>query len=66
MYPIVDEEIDEAGKYRVRVEIRGCTVMFKYDASPTIEQVEADAARYEAITYPPDPVEVSDGAPDAG
>ena len=57
MYPIVDEEIDEAGKYRVRVEIRGCTVMFKYDTSPTIEQVEADAARYEEMTYPPEPVD---------
>jgi hypothetical protein len=65
MYPIIDEEIDLAGKYRVRVEIRGSTVMFKYDFSPTVERVEEDAARYEAEVYPPDPPEMSDVAPNS-
>jgi hypothetical protein len=67
MYPIVDEEIDLAGKYRVRVIIRDVTVMFKYDFSPTVERVEQDAAKYEADVYPPEPdpapEEMSDGAP---
>jgi len=68
MYEIIDEEIDLAGKYRVRVAIRGVTVMFKYDFSPTVERVEEDAARYEAAVYPPEPdpapEEMSDGATD--
>lgn len=46
MIDIVDEEIDVAGKHRVRVNIDGSTVMFKYDEAPTVDQLEADVARY--------------------
>ena len=63
MYPIIDWEIDEAGKYRVRTSIRGNTVMFKYTDFPTQEQVDADAAHYEAIAYAPEP---DDGTPIEG
>lgn len=66
MYTIVDEEIDEAGKYRVRVDIRGCTVMFKFEERPTPVQLTEEAERYEAAAYPPEPVEVSDGPSNSG
>jgi len=66
MYTIVDEEIDEAGKCRIRLDIRGCTVMFKYDGQPTLDQLIEDATRYEELSYPPEPVEVSDGPPNSG
>ena len=66
MYTIVDEEIDEAGKCRIRISIRGCTAMFKYDERPTLDQLAKDAARYEELSYPPEPVEVSDGPSDSG
>lgn len=46
-YTIVDWEIDEAGKRRIRVDINGATVMFKYDTMPDDAQVQADAKRYE-------------------
>lgn len=46
IYPVIDWEIDEAGKYRFRVDIDGSTVMFKYDSLPDDQQVQDDAARY--------------------
>lgn len=45
-YTIVDWEIDEAGKYRFRIDINGATVMFKYDTMPDDAQVQADAKDY--------------------
>lgn len=49
MYEIVDKEQDVAGKWRVRVDIAGSTVMSKYDEMPDDEVVQADAARYDAM-----------------
>ena len=49
MYKIIDWEQDLADKWRVRVEIAGNTVMFKYLAWPDDEVVQADAARYDAM-----------------
>ena len=63
-YPIVDEEIDLADKYRVRVTIRDSTVMFKFDAQPTAEVIQEHAACYEADMYPPKTTEVSDASTD--
>lgn len=45
-YPLVDWEVDIAGKYRFRIDIDGQTVMFKYEEYPTDEQLQADAAMY--------------------
>lgn len=61
MYKVIDWEEDVAGKWRFRVEIAGRTVMFKYDAMPDDEVVQADAAHYEAMMQ-----ESSDGAADQG
>lgn len=49
MYQIVDWEQDLAGKWRTRVEIAGSTVMFKFDEWPDDEEVQAQAARYDAM-----------------
>ena len=49
MYKIIDWGQDIAGKWRVRVEIAGSTIMFKYDEWPDDEIVQADAARYDAM-----------------
>lgn len=49
MYEIVDTEQDIAGKWRIRADIAGSTVMFKYDAMPDDDTIQADAARYEAM-----------------
>ena len=59
MYEVIDEEIDEAGKTRVRVAINGETAMFKFQSDPTDEEVQAEAARYDALMQ-----EQADGAPD--
>lgn len=63
-YPIIDIEVDDAGKVRVRVDIDTVTVMFKYDEMPTDEQVQADAAKYQVNAsliappgYEPPPLE---------
>ena len=61
MYEVVDREIDGAGKTRVRVAINGETVMFKFQSDPTDEEVQAEAARYDAMMQ-----EQADGAPDSG
>lgn len=49
MYQVIDQEQDEADKTRVRVIINGETVMFKFQDEPTPEQVQAEAARYDAM-----------------
>lgn len=48
-YDVVDWEQDDAGKYRYRVSINGETVMFKFGEFVTDEQVQAEAARYDAM-----------------
>lgn len=58
MYEIIDTEIDEAGKTRVRVNIGGDTVMFKFQSEPTDEEVQTEAARYDAMMQ-----EQANGAP---
>jgi hypothetical protein len=58
MYKIIDWEQDVADKWRIRVNIAGNTVMFKYEDWPDDETVQADAARYDAITQ-----EQADAAP---
>lgn len=59
MYNIIDREQDVAGRHRIRVEIAGATVMFKFDKKPTNAQVQAEAARYDAMMQ-----EQADGASD--
>lgn len=49
MYNIIDREQDVAGRHRIRVEIAGSTVMFKFDKKPTNAQVQAEAAKYDAM-----------------
>lgn len=49
-YPIVDWEVDMAGKYRVRLTINGSTVMFKYDDMPDDAVIQSDAERYDLAT----------------
>jgi leucyl aminopeptidase (aminopeptidase T) len=49
MYDIIDREIDEAGKTRVRVAINGESIMFKFQSNPTDEEIQAEAARYDAM-----------------
>ncbi len=49
MYEVIDTEVDEAGKTRVRVAINGQTVMFKFQSDPTDEEVQTEAARYDAM-----------------
>ena len=49
MYKIIDWEQDLADKWRIRVEIAGSTVMFKFDEWPDDEAVQAQAARYDAM-----------------
>lgn len=72
MYDIIDKEVDEAEKARVRVAINGETVMFKFQSNPTDEEVQAEAARYDAMMQGQIAVrdammqEQADGAPDPG
>ena len=49
MYEIIDVEQDVANKYRVRVAINGQTVMFKFQEVVSDEEVQATAARYDAM-----------------
>jgi hypothetical protein len=49
MYKIIDWEQDVADKWRIRVEIAGNTVMFKFDEWPDDETVQAQATRYDAM-----------------
>lgn len=58
MYEIIDREEDTAGKWRIRVFINGQTVAFKFQSDPTDEEVQAQAARYDAMMQ-----EQSDAAP---
>ena len=48
-YPIIDWEEDVAGKWRIRVDIDGQTVMFKFDQWPDDAEVQAEAERYAAL-----------------
>ncbi len=47
MYQVIDCEQDVAGKWRIRVDIAGQTIMFKYDEQPSDEAIQEEAARYE-------------------
>ena len=47
MYQVIDCEQDVAGKWRIRVDIAGQTVMFKYDEQPNNEVLQEEVARYE-------------------
>lgn len=58
MYKVIDWEEDVAGKWRIRVEIAGQTVMFKFDEWPDDEVVQSEAARYDAMMQ-----EQANGAP---
>ena len=58
MYEIINREQDVAGKWRIRVAINGETVAFKFQSDPTDEEVQALAARYDAMMQ-----EQSDAAP---
>lgn len=58
MYEIINREQDVAGKWRIRVDINGESVMFKFQSDPTDEEVQAEAARYDAMMQ-----EQSDAAP---
>ena len=58
MYEIIDREQDDAGKWRIRVAVNGQTVSFKFQSDPTYEEVQAEAARYDAMMQ-----EQSDAAP---
>jgi hypothetical protein len=58
MYEIIDREEDTAGKHRIRVAINGQTVAFKFQDDPTDEEIQAEAARYDAMMQ-----EQSDAAP---
>ena len=49
MYEIIDREEDTANKYRARVAINGQTVMFKFQEVVSDEEVQATAARYDAM-----------------
>jgi hypothetical protein len=49
MYEIIDTEQDLADKYRVRVAVGGQTVTFKFNEQPSDEEVQAAAARYDAM-----------------
>ena len=49
MYEIIDREQDDAGKWRIRVSINGQTVAFKFQSDPADEEVQAEAARYDAM-----------------
>jgi hypothetical protein len=49
MYEIIDREEDTAGKWRIRVAVNGQTVAFKFQNDPTDEEVQAEAARYDAM-----------------
>lgn len=46
MYQIIDQEQDEAGKWRYRVSIDGEAIMFKWDEPVDDAVVQAEAARY--------------------
>jgi hypothetical protein len=60
MYEIIDREKDVAGKWRIRVIINVQTVAFKFQGDPTDEEVQAEAARYDAMMQ-----EQSDAAPNS-
>jgi hypothetical protein len=49
MYEIIDKEQDVADKWRIRVVVNGHTVMLKFQSDPTDEEVQAQAARYDAM-----------------
>lgn len=49
MYQVIDWEQDEAGKWRIRVEVSGRTATLKFNEWPDDEVVQAEAARYDAL-----------------
>lgn len=49
MYQVVDWEQDIAGKFRYRVIIGDENVMFKFHTFPSDEDVQDQAARYDAM-----------------
>jgi len=55
IYPIVDQAIDEAGKHRIRLDINGNSIMFKYDEMPSEEQLQKDEDDYVNMITPADP-----------
>jgi hypothetical protein len=48
-YPITGWEEDVAGKWRIYVDIKGRTAMFKFDEWPDDNVVQAEAARFAAL-----------------
>lgn len=58
MYEVIFKELDMAGKTRVRVAINGESITFKFQSDPTDEEIQAEAARYDAIMQ-----EQADAAP---
>jgi len=48
-FSVIDWFRDDAGKWRIRVNIDGQTVMFKFEEWPDDEVVQAEAARYAAM-----------------
>ena len=49
MYKIIDWEEDAADKWRIRVEIGGSTVAFKFEEWPDDEVLQNEAARYDTM-----------------
>lgn len=46
MYTLIDKEVDEAGRVRVRVSVESETLMFKFYEEPTAEEVQIEVDRY--------------------
>ena len=49
MYEVIDQEIDEAGKFRVRVSIKEQVVMFKFQSEPISDEIQAEAEKYSLL-----------------
>ena len=49
MYKVIDWEKDVADKWRIRVEIGGSTVAFKFEEWPDDEVLQSEAARYDTM-----------------
>ena len=56
MYTLIDKEVDEAGRVRVRVSVQGETLMFKFYEEPTVEEVQVEVERYLAMLRGPEDV----------
>jgi hypothetical protein len=72
MYEVIDREEDIAGKQRVRVIINGETVAFKFQDVVSDEEIQEEAARYDAMMQEQAAIreammqEQTDAAPDEG